>query len=96
MSTSSAAASSANKYSHILAFNPATDAVTITGALPSAASDVAVAGDGQTNYVVGGFDGVDWLDIVLAYSPGGAVRVVARLPVALRYAPTAVIDGEDC
>ena len=83
-----------SQYSHILAFNPASDAVTIAGALPSVASDVAVAGDSQTAYVVGGFDGVNWLDTVLAYSPSGAARVVARLPVALRYASAAVVDGE--
>ena len=84
-----------SQYSHILAFNPASsNAVTTAGALPTAASDVAVAGDSRTAYVVGGFDGVNWLDTVLAYSPGAAVRVVARLPVALRYASAAVVDGE--
>jgi hypothetical protein len=83
-----------SQYDHILAFNPASGAVTTTGALPRAASDVAVAAGGGTAYIVGGFDGVNWLDTVLAYSPGGAVRVLAHLPVALRYAAAAVVDGE--
>jgi hypothetical protein len=82
------------QYAHILAFDPASGAVTTTGALPSPASDVAVTGEGSTGYVVGGFDGVDWLNTVLAYSPGGSVRVVAHLPVALRYAAAAMVGGD--
>lgn len=81
------------EYSHILAYEPVSAAVTTAGALPTAASDVAVAGDGSTGYVVGGFDGIDWLDTILAYAPGDPVRVVARLPVALRYAAAAYVDG---
>jgi len=50
------------QYDHILVFDPATSAVTTTGALPSAASDVGVTGDGPTGYVVGGFDGINWLN----------------------------------
>ncbi len=82
------------QYEHILAFDPTTDAITTTGALPSAASDVAVTGDGSTGYVVGGFDGVNWLSTILAYSPGSSVRVVAHLPVALRYAAAAIVGGD--
>ncbi len=81
------------QYSHVLAYDPASGAITTAGALPAAASDVAVTGDGSTGYVVGGFDGVDWLDTILAYTPGDPVRVVARLPVALRYAAAAYVDG---
>jgi N-acetylneuraminic acid mutarotase len=79
-----------SQYDHILAYDPQTNSVTLAGRLPAAASDVAVAGDGRTAYVVGGFDGVHWLNTVVAYRPGTAPRVVARLPVALRYAAAAV------
>lgn len=82
------------QYDHILAFNPSTQAVTVAGMLPSPASDVAVTGDGSTAYVVGGFNGVNWLNTVLAYSPGRSPRVVAHLPVALRYASAVAVGGE--
>jgi N-acetylneuraminic acid mutarotase len=81
------------QYDHILAYDPTTGLVQTAGALPSAASDVAVSGDGSTGYVIGGFDGVNWLNTVLAFTPGSPPRVVARLPVALRYAAAAAVDG---
>lgn len=81
------------EYDHILAFDPKTSAVQTAGTLPSAASDVAATGDRSTAYVIGGFDGINWLNTVLAYTPGSSPRVVARLPVALRYAAAAMVDG---
>jgi N-acetylneuraminic acid mutarotase len=82
-----------SEYDHILRFDPAGDTVTSAGTLPAAASDVAVAGDGATGYVVGGFDGVNWLNTVLAYKPGAAPKLLAHLPVGLRYAAAAVAGG---
>jgi N-acetylneuraminic acid mutarotase len=81
------------QYDHILAYDPQTNSIETAGALPSAASDVAVTGNGSTAYVIGGFDGVDWLNTVLAFTPGAPPRVLARLPVALRYAAAAAVDG---
>ena len=81
-----------SQYDHILRYDPRVNSVSAAGALPGPASDVAVAGTGGAAYVVGGFDGTNWLDTIVAYRPGSAARVVARLPVALRYAavtPTA-------
>ena len=80
-------------YDHILAFDPASGTVSAVGTLPRPASDVAVAGDGRTAYVVGGYDGTNSLDTILSYSPGRAPRVAGHLPVALRYAAVAVAGG---
>ena len=82
-----------SQYDHILAYDPQTAAVQAAGTLPSAASDVAVTSDGSTGYVIGGFDGANWLSSVLAFTPGSPVRVLAHLPVALRYAAAADVDG---
>ena len=83
-----------SQYDHILSIDPASGAVSGAGTLPAAASDVAVAGNGSTAYVVGGFDGTNWLDTVLAFTPGAsAPAVLAHLPVALRYASAAVIGN---
>ena len=64
------------------------------GSLPVAQSDVAVTAIGNTAYVVGGYDGVNWLDTILAYRPGDTVpKTAATLPVGLRYAAVAAVDG---
>lgn len=81
------------QYDHILALDPSGASVRQVGTLPAAASDVAVAGDGTTAYVVGGFDGTNWLNTIIAYRPGTTPQVVARLPVALRYAAATFADG---
>ena len=52
-----------------------------------------MTGDGSTGYVIGGFDGVNWLNTVLAFTPGALPRILVRLPVALRYAAAAAVDG---
>ncbi len=77
-------------YPHILRFDPSSGTVTQVGSLPTPASDVAVVSIGDTAYVVGGYTGVTPLDTIVAWSPGVAPRVVAHLPVGLRYAAVAV------
>jgi N-acetylneuraminic acid mutarotase len=53
-----------------------------------------VAGNGVTAYVVGGFDGARSLASIVAWAPGHQPRVVAELPLALRYAAAALTDGQ--
>jgi hypothetical protein len=68
--------------------------VRTVGSLPAAQSDVAVTASHGTAYVVGGYDGTNWLDTILAWRPGSAARVVAHLPVGLRYAAASTVDGQ--
>lgn len=81
------------EYDHILSFDPATSTVATAGTLPQAESDVAVTGDGQTAYIVGGYNGTNALDTVLAFTPGAGPHVVAHLPTALRYAAVTMAGG---
>ena len=81
------------QYDHILRYDPATGVVSQVGSLPTPASDVAVASVGGTAYVVGGYDGTNWLDTILAWRPGSPPRVVAHLPFGLRYAAIAADGG---
>jgi N-acetylneuraminic acid mutarotase len=55
---------------------------------------VAVVSIGDTAYVVGGYTGTDWLDTIVAWNPSSGPRVVAHLPVGLRYAAVAVAGGK--
>jgi hypothetical protein len=64
------------------------------GSLPTAASDVGCATVDETAYVVGGYTGVEPLRTILAWRPGTAIRVVARLPQPLRYAAVAVLGRQ--
>ena len=57
------------------------------------ASDVGAAVIGRTAYVVGGYTGSAPLRTIVAFRPGGGARVVGRLPVALRYAAVAAVNG---
>ena len=84
---------SSSQLDHIVSFDPGGGAMTV-GALPQAASDVAVAATGGTAYVVGGYNGTDWLNTIIAWRPGSSPRVVANLPVGLRYAAAAAVDGK--
>jgi DNA-binding beta-propeller fold protein YncE len=77
----------------IVGVDPATGASRVVGRLPAASSDSSAAAIGGTAYVVGGFTGSRWLDSIVAWSPGKPARVVARLPVPLRYAAVATADG---
>jgi DNA-binding beta-propeller fold protein YncE len=70
----------------ILMIDPRTGAAQTAGHLPSGSSDQAAAAIGRTAYIVGGYTGGRWLDTIVAWRPGGAARVVARLPHTLRYA----------
>jgi hypothetical protein len=79
---------------HIVSFDPVRDLVHSVGVLPHAQSDVAVSASDGTAYVVGGYDGANWLDTILAWRPGSAARVVAHLPVGLRYAAASTVDGQ--
>jgi N-acetylneuraminic acid mutarotase len=81
------------EYDHILKFDPGLNAVSTAGTLPTAASDVAVTETGGVAYIVGGFDGTSPLDTIVAWRPGSAARVVAHLPVALRYAAVTATSG---
>ena len=78
---------------HIISFDPARGAVSTVGALPRAQSDVAVAAASGTAYVVGGYDGTNWLNTILAWRPGSPVRVAGHLPVGLRYAAPSSVGG---
>lgn len=83
-----------SEYDHILRYDPATATTAPAGALPTPASDVAVTWIGNTAYIVGGYTGTSFLDTILAWSPGGAPRVVAHLPAGVRYAAAAPANGK--
>ena len=48
---------------------------------------------GDTAYIVGGYTGTHWLDTIVAFTPDGGPRVVAHLPVGLRYPAVGAADG---
>jgi N-acetylneuraminic acid mutarotase len=85
---------SASELDHIVSFDPAAGVVHAVGALPHAQSDVAVTSLDGTAYVVGGYDGASWLDTIIAYRPGSGPRVVAHLPVGLRYSSAAAVGSQ--
>ena len=75
------------EFDHILRFDPATATVTHGRARcrrcpPTSRSPRSA----RTAYVVGGYDGTNWLNTVSPARPGGGARVVGHLPVGLRYA----------
>lgn len=82
-----------SSYDHILRYDPASGTVAQVATLPSPASDVAVAALRGVAYVVGGYDGSNALDTILAWQPGRGARVVALLPSGLRYAAVAAIGS---
>jgi YVTN family beta-propeller protein len=77
----------------ILEVDPRTGASRQVGRLPAPSSDQSAARVGGTAYVVGGYTGTRWLDTIVAWKPGRQARVVARLPVALRYAAVTAVQG---
>lgn len=85
---------SLSELDHIISIDPARGVVRNVGTLPKAQSDVAVTAYAGTAYVVGGYDGTNWLDTILAWRPGSSARVVAHLPVGLRYASASSVDGQ--
>jgi N-acetylneuraminic acid mutarotase len=82
-----------SSYNHILSYNPQTGSVTRAASLPTPTSDAGVAAVANTAYVVGGYDGEQALDAIVAWHPGLHPRVVARLPYGLRYAAVAASGG---
>ena len=66
---------------------------TLVGHLPAPSSDQSAAAIGGTAYIIGGYTGTRWLDTIVAWRPGSAARVVARLPATLRYAAVATAGG---
>ena len=63
------------------------------GTLPQPRSDLAVAVVGGQVVIVGGYDGARTLADVLVSSDGVHFRVLARLPVPVRY-PAVVVRGQ--
>lgn len=80
-------------YDHILSYDPVSGGVTVAGSLPVPTSDAGVAVIAGTAYVVGGYDGQQALDTIVAWRPGESARIVARLPYGLRYAAVASSGG---
>ena len=61
----------------------------VAGRLPGARSDISSVTLGSTAYLVGGYDGTNWIGAVLATTNGRTFRKVANLPVPVRYAAVA-------
>jgi hypothetical protein len=64
-------------------------AASVTGQLPGPRSDLSSVTLGSTAYLVGGYDGASYDAAVLATSNGSTFRLVASLPVPVRYAAVA-------
>ena len=71
----------------------ANGAVALAGRLPAPSSDSIAATVDRTAYVVGGYTGTRWLDTIVAYTPATGPRVVAHLPVGLRYPAVGAANG---
>jgi hypothetical protein len=80
-------------YDHILRYEPASGRVSSVGRLPQAQSDVAVTTIGDTAYIVGGYNGQQALNTIIAWRVGTPPRVVGRLPSAIRYAAVAAVGN---
>ncbi len=65
----------------------------VLGQLPQPRSDLAAVSWRGVAYVLGGYTGLRELPDVLATTDGVRFRTVARLPVGVRYAAVAVLDG---
>jgi DNA-binding beta-propeller fold protein YncE len=76
----------------VQAFSPGRPAA-VVGQLTRARSDSNGVSAGPVGYVVGGYDGTTVDPQVLATTDGQHFRVAARLPVPVRYAGTAAVDG---
>jgi N-acetylneuraminic acid mutarotase len=83
-----------SSYDHIVRYEPGDGRVSVVGHLPLPASDVAVTAIGSTAYIVGGYDGQQALDTILAWRPGEDPRIVGRLPAGLRYAAVAATSSK--
>jgi len=76
----------------IVRVDPRSGAASNAGRLPAPSSDHAAAVLAGTAYIVGGYTGSRWLDTIVAWHPGLPARIVAHLPVSLRYAAVAAAD----
>jgi hypothetical protein len=65
----------------------------VAGALPAARSDLGAVTVGPVAYLIGGYGGASPDPRVLATTDGRHFRVVARLPVPVRYAAVAAAAG---
>ena len=77
----------------IVRVDPATGSASVVGSLPAASSDSSAAAIGGTAYVVGGYTGTAMAEHDRGLAPGGEREVVARLPLAVRYAAVASAGG---
>jgi len=77
----------------VQAFAAGTDAA-VVGQLPAARSDASGVTAGPAAYLIGGYDGSRWDPQVLATQDGKNFRVVARLPVPVRYAAVTAAGGD--
>ena len=68
-------------------------AATDIGNLPAPRSDAQAATIGATTYIVGGFDGSKPDASVVATTNGQTYRIIATLPVPVRYAAVAALGG---
>jgi len=74
----------------------------VAGQLPQPRSDLAVAtitsksrsGATTTAYLVGGYDGANYLPAVLSTTDGVRFSTTARLPVPVRYPAVVAVDGK--
>jgi hypothetical protein len=73
-------------------FDPATARAAVAGRLPVALSDVGAADTAAGVVVFGGYDGVHTSSAVWLVAGNGQVRQLGTLPVAVRYAASAVIS----
>jgi DNA-binding beta-propeller fold protein YncE len=78
---------------HIVRVDPTNGSVATVGKLPAPSSDQAAAAVGAEAYVVGGYTGRAWLNTIVRWRPGKSARVVARLPVPVRYAAVGAAAG---
>ncbi len=77
----------------VQAFDPANGNGVVAGHLPRVLSDLSAATIGGTTYLVGGYDGARPRPEIYATSDGTRFRLVATLPVGLRYPAVAAVDG---
>ncbi|HVH50646.1 MAG TPA: YncE family protein [Gaiellaceae bacterium] len=77
----------------ILSIDPRSGTVQSAGRLPARSSDQSAAAISGTAYVVGGYTGTRWLGSIVAWTPGSAARVVARLPMPVRYSAVTAVNG---
>ncbi|HET9729564.1 MAG TPA: kelch repeat-containing protein, partial [Acidimicrobiia bacterium] len=71
-------------------FDSRSGVAVVVSHLPTPRADSAAVVIGRTAYIVGGYDGHSWRTDVLATRDGVRFRVVAQLPIGVRYPALAV------